>query len=252
MTEQKQKKIDFGFEDIPIADKQDKVGEIFSSVAPKYDLMNDAMSFGMHRLWKRYLIKLAGIKPNQHICDLASGTGDVALLLTRELGDTGGKVVMSDINKEMLDIGYDKIFDAGLSRVVEPVVANSECLPFASSSFDLVTMVFGLRNITDKKRALSEMHRIVKPGGTVLVMEFSKPKNSFVSYVYDKYSFNVIPGLGRFFAGDSESYRYLVESIRRHPDQEKLQEWFYEAGFDSCSITNLSSGVVAVHKGVKY
>jgi len=252
MTEQKHEKIDFGFKDIPVEEKQGKVGEIFTNVAPKYDLMNDAMSFGMHRLWKRYLIKLAGIKPKHKICDLASGTGDVAMLLTKELGDAGGNVIMSDINKEMLDIGYDKIFDAGLSHLVEPVVANSESLPFADSSFDLVTMVFGLRNITDKKRALSEMHRIVKPGGTVLVMEFSKPKSSLISYVYDKYSFNVIPGLGKFFAGDSESYRYLVESIRRHPNQEQLREWFYEAGFDSCSITNLSSGVVAIHKGVKY
>lgn len=251
MAEHDNNKIDFGFSDIPRGDKTSRVGDIFSKVAPKYDLMNDVMSLGLHRCWKQYLVRVAKIKPDYKVCDLASGTGDVALLIASKLGDNG-EITLSDINPDMLKIGRDKIFDKGLIKKAKTVVANAEELPFADNSFDLVTMAFGLRNVTDKKQALREMYRIVKPGGNVLVMEFSAPENKLVQSLYDKYSFNLIPKLGEFFANDAASYKYLVESIRRHPNQDTLRDWFFEAKFDECKVDNILSGIVAIHQGYKF
>ena len=244
------KKVDFGFQDIPEQHKAAKVSAIFSQVAARYDVMNDAMSFGLHRLWKRHFIAKANIRSGSTVCDLAAGTADVTLLMARKMAGEG-RIVMSDINKNMLDIGYNKVIDAGYTDMVEPVVADAMALPFDDNTFNLVTMVFWLRNVTDKKQALAEMCRIVKPGGTVLVMEFSKPQNDLVETLYDRYSFNLIPKLGEYIANDASSYQYLVESIRRHPDQNTLQSWFYEVGYDMCTVENILSGVVAIHTGVK-
>ena len=244
----KKKYIDFGYEDIPLRDKTEKVGEIFTKVAPKYDLMNDAMSFGMHRLWKRYFVKLAKIQPGSDVCDLASGSADIAILMANK----ASSITISDINAEMLQVGYDKMINSGYADKVTKVLASAEELPFADASFDLVTMSFGLRNVTDKKLALAEMYRITRPGGKVLVMEFSEPKANGIKMLYDKFSFDVIPKLGQHIANDYDSYKYLVESIRRHPKQEELKEWFYEVGFDACKVYNIHTGVVAIHEGVKY
>lgn len=250
MSSSEKKTIDFGFTDIPYAEKQDKVADIFSQVAPSYDRMNDVMSFGMHRLWKRYLLKLAAIRPHYQICDIASGTGDVARLLAQQVDShLGGHVTMSDINPDMLAYGHDKIFDAGLVDRVTAVEANAEALPFDDATFDVATMAFGLRNVSDKKQALAELRRIVKPGGRALVMEFSRPRSALVSSLYDRYSFSIIPHMGQWCANDRDSYQYLVESIRRHPDQDTLKQWFYEVGFDRCMVHNLVSGVVAIHEG---
>ena len=251
MSDSNNKKADFGFQDIPQEDKASKVSEIFTKVAPKYDLMNDAMSLGMHRCWKQYLVRKIKIKPNYNICDIASGTGDVALLMASKLGD-GGHITLSDINPEMLKIGRDKIFDKGLIKIADTIVANVERLPFDDNVFDVVTIAFGLRNVTDKKQALKEMYRVVKPGGKVFVMEFSQPENDFVKTLYDKYSFNIIPKIGEFLANDYDSYQYLVESIRRHPKQDILRDWFYEVGFDECRVDNILTGIVAIHEGIKF
>jgi demethylmenaquinone methyltransferase / 2-methoxy-6-polyprenyl-1,4-benzoquinol methylase len=246
----KKKYIDFGYENILADDKAKKVGEIFTKVAPKYDLMNDAMSFGMHRLWKRYFVKIANIQPENDICDLASGSADIALLMAHKIVD--GSITISDINADMLEIGYDKMINNGYAQKVKKVLANAEELPFDDASFDLVTMSFGLRNVTDKKLALKEMFRITRSGGKVLVMEFSEPKANGIKLLYDKFSFNMIPRLGEYIANDYDSYEYLVESIRRHPKQEELKEWFYAVGFDSCKVYNIHTGVVAIHEGMKF
>ena len=243
--------VDFGFEDIPINQKKKRVGDIFSKVAQKYDLMNDVMSFGLHRCWKHYLISLAKIKPDFEVCDLASGTGDVAMLIADKLS-SGGHITLSDINPDMLKIGRDKFLDRGLTKNADFVVADAENLPFKNNCFDLVTMAFGLRNVTNKKQAIQEINRILKPGGVALIMEFSHPEIGFVKASYDKYSFNVIPKLGEFFAGDYDSYKYLVESIRRHPNQNILRDWFLEMGFDECEVKNIHSGIVAIHMGYKF
>lgn len=245
------KNIDFGFADIPKEEKTERVSNIFDKVHTKYDIMNDAMSFGVHRLWKKYFVGLAKIKPNDTVCDLASGSCDIALLIANKLTNDGS-ITISDINDSMLTLGYHKMIDAGYMQKTRKVVANAEKLPFADNSFDIVTMSFGLRNVTDKKCALQEMYRIVKPGGTVLVMEFSKPRSTLIKKIYDNYSFKVIPKLGEKIVKDEESYRYLVESIRRHPNQETLLSWFYQVGFEKCDVTNIHTGVVAIHRGVKY
>lgn len=245
------KTIDFGFADIPYEEKQERVADIFSQVAPSYDRMNDIMSLGTHRLWKRHLVRLAAIRPDYKICDIASGTGDVARLLAQQVDSAcDGHVIMSDINPAMLAYGYDKIFDAGLADCVTAVEANAEQLPFNDNQFDVATMVFGLRNVSDKKQALSELRRVVKPGGTALVMEFSKPRSACVASVYDRYAFSMIPYFGERFANDRQSYQYLVESIRRHPDQETLKQWFYEVDFDECQVHNIAMGIVAIHMGI--
>jgi demethylmenaquinone methyltransferase/2-methoxy-6-polyprenyl-1,4-benzoquinol methylase len=242
--------VDFGFENVPWAQKAERVRAVFSSVAGKYDLMNDLMSFGVHRLWKRFTLSLTGLKPGQRALDDAGGTGDLAAGLARQVGKTG-QVVLSDINPEMLAAGRDRLLDLGFAGNVECVLADAERLPCADDCFDCVTIAFGLRNVTDKAAALSSMHRVLKPGGQLLVLEFSKPVTPGLKPLYDAYSFGVLPRLGAWVAKDAASYRYLAESIRVHPDQETLLGMLNEAGFGQTRYHNLSGGIVAVHRGYK-
>ena len=240
----------FGFKTVATAEKQAKVAEVFHSVAAKYDLMNDLMSMGIHRLWKRFAITLSGVRRGQHVLDIAGGTGDLARAFSREVGATG-RVVLSDINESMLNVGRDRLLDAGCSNV-DFVLANAETLaPFADESFDLITISFGLRNVTDKDAALRSMYRVLKPGGRLLVLEFSKPVFEPLSKVYDLYSFTALPFLGKLITNDAESYRYLAESIRMHPDQRTLKQMMESAGFNSCDYHNLTGGIVALHRGFK-
>jgi len=240
----------FGFKTVPTAEKQAKVAEVFHSVAAKYDLMNDLMSMGIHRLWKRFAITLSGVRRGQHVLDIAGGTGDLAKVFSREVGVTG-RVVLSDINESMLNVGRDRLLDAGCSNV-DFILANAETLaPFADESFDLVTISFGLRNVTDKDAALRSMYRVLKPGGRLLVLEFSKPVFEPLSKIYDLYSFTALPFLGKVITNDAESYRYLAESIRMHPDQRTLKQMMEAAGFQSCDYHNLTGGIVALHRGFK-
>jgi len=249
---QKDQTTDFGYEDIPAADKQRRVGEVFTSVAQNYDLMNDVMSFGIHRLWKRFTLEMCGLRPGQHVLDLAGGTGDLALAEARRVG-AGGSVVLADINAEMLARGRDRCIDAGLLDNVAAVQCNAEALPFADRSFDCVTIAFGLRNVTDKGRALASMQRVLKPGGRLCVLEFSKPVYAPLGKLYDLYSFQLLPRLGEWIARDSDSYRYLAESIRRHPDQAALRQIILDdGGFDEVEVHNLSGGIVALHRAFKY
>lgn len=241
----------FGYREVPIREKSNLVKNVFQSVASKYDLMNDLMSLGLHRLWKRLTIQEAGVRPGQKVLDLASGTGDLALALAREMG-TSGTVIMSDINEAMLNIGRDRLIDQGVLHQVKFVQASAEQLPFADHEFDCITIAFGLRNVTDKDAALRAMFRVLKPGGKVLILEFSHPSSSIVNKLYELYSFNVIPKLGEIIANDRESYQYLVESIRQHPNQESLKAMMVEAGFEDVEYTNVLDGIVALHKGYKY
>ena len=240
----------FGFRDVPVGDKKKLVGEVFSSVARQYDLMNDLMSLGIHRVWKRYFVGTSGVKRGDRVLDLAGGTGDIAALLHERVGE-GGSVVLGDINAQMLGVGRDRLTDRGLVRGLEYVQLNAEALPFPDRSFDLVTIAFGLRNVTDKQKALGEMHRVLKVGGRALVLEFSQVKPEWFRPVYDFHSFQVLPRLGRLFAGDADSYRYLAESIRKHPPQEELQAMMQAAGFDRCDHRNLSAGICAIHSGYR-
>ena len=240
----------FGFRDVPVGDKKKLVGEVFSSVARQYDLMNDLMSLGIHRVWKRYFVGTSGVKRGDRVLDLAGGTGDIAALLHERVGETGS-VVLGDINAQMLGVGRDRLTDRGLVRGLEYVQLNAEALPFPDRSFDLVTIAFGLRNVTDKAKALGEMHRVLKIGGRALVLEFSQVKPEWFRPVYDFHSFQVLPRLGRLFAGDADSYRYLAESIRKHPPQEELQAMMQAAGFDRCDHRNLSAGICAIHSGYR-
>ena len=242
--------VDFGFEKVPVAEKAERVRGVFESVARKYDVMNDLMSFGVHRLWKRFTLSLTGLKPGQHALDVAGGTGDLALGLLRQVGKHG-RVVLSDINPRMLEVGRDRLLDAGHVGNVECLVADAERLPFADDSFDCVTIGFGLRNVTDKAAALKSMYRVLRPGGQLLVLEFSTPVAKGLKPLYDAYSFNVLPLLGRLVAEDSASYRYLAESIRMHPDQETLLEMLRSAGFAQARYHNLTGGIVALHRGYK-
>jgi demethylmenaquinone methyltransferase / 2-methoxy-6-polyprenyl-1,4-benzoquinol methylase len=242
--------VDFGFEKVPWAHKAERVRAVFSSVAGKYDLMNDLMSFGAHRLWKRFTLSLTGLKAGQRALDVAGGTGDLALGLARQVGKTG-RVVLSDINPDMLCAGRDRLIDAGFAGNVECVLADAERLPCADDSFDCVTIGFGLRNVTDKAAALRSMHRVLKPGGQLLVLEFSTPVAPGLKPIYDAYSFGVLPRLGEWVAKDAASYRYLAESIRMHPDQETLLAMLNEAGFGQTRYHNLTGGIVAVHRGYK-
>jgi len=243
-------KTHFGFRDVAPAEKTRLVREVFASVAPKYDLMNDLMSFGVHRLWKRDFVASSGVRPGHAVLDLAGGTGDIALLMAQAVGDTGS-VVLSDINGAMLARGRDRTIDAGASARIRCVQVDAAAVPFPDRSFDLVTIAFGLRNVTDKAAALREMHRVLKPGGRALVLEFSRPHGSALRALYDLYSFEVLPRVGRAVANDRDSYRYLAESIRKHPPQEALAGLMRDAGLERVSFRNLSAGIVAIHSGYR-
>lgn len=243
--------VDFGYTEVPREQKARLVREVFDSVATKYDLMNDLMSAGVHRLWKRYTLGQTGLRPGQAALDVAGGTGDLSAGMAQQVGEQG-LVVLSDINHAMLSVGRDRLLDRGLLRNVRCSLANAECLPFADESFDCVTIGFGLRNVTDKPAALRSMRRVLKPGGRLLVLEFSKPVVPGLKPVYDLYSFSVLPWLGARIASDPGSYRYLAESIRRFPDQDTLKSMMQDAGFEDCSYHNLSGGIVAMHKGFRY
>jgi demethylmenaquinone methyltransferase/2-methoxy-6-polyprenyl-1,4-benzoquinol methylase len=241
----------FGYRDVPLNEKANLVADVFRSVAPKYDLMNDLMSFGLHRLWKRFAIAQADMRPGNILLDLASGTGDLAIAFAKIVG-AQGKVIMSDINEAMLQVGRERSEDAGIIGNIECVQADAEKLPFESNYFDCVTIAFGLRNVTDKAAALRSIYRVLKPGGKLLVLEFSKPPTPLINKLYDFYSFNVIPKMGELVTKDKDSYQYLVESIRMHPNQETLKAMMLEAGFEDVNYFNLSGGIVALHKGYKY
>jgi demethylmenaquinone methyltransferase / 2-methoxy-6-polyprenyl-1,4-benzoquinol methylase len=243
-------KVDFGFEKVAPAEKASRVRSVFESVAPKYDVMNDLMSLGAHRLWKRFTLSLTGLRPGQCALDVAGGTGDLARGLLRQVGKSG-RVVLSDINPAMLGLGRDRLLDAGYVGNVGYIVADAERLPFEDNVFNCVTVGFGLRNVTDKAAALKSMHRVLKPGGQLLVLEFSTPVAPGLKPIYDAYSFNVLPLLGKVVARDAQSYRYLAESIRVHPNQEVLLEMLRTAGFSQTRYHNLSGGIVAVHRGYK-
>ncbi|OOZ46010.1 bifunctional demethylmenaquinone methyltransferase/2-methoxy-6-polyprenyl-1,4-benzoquinol methylase UbiE [Solemya velum gill symbiont] len=240
----------FGFETVKAEEKADRVREVFDSVASNYDIMNDLMSLGVHRLWKHVAIDLSAVRNGQHVLDLASGTGDLASRFAGLVGPEG-RVVMSDINLAMLEEGRKRMVDSGHVGNVEYLQINAEEIPFPDNSFDCVTIGFGLRNVTDKDKALREMFRVIKPGGRVLVLEFSKPVNKPLEKIYDFYSFKALPLMGKLVAKDADSYRYLAESIRMHPDQETLKQMIEDAGFERCDYHNLTGGVVAIHRGFK-
>jgi len=242
--------VDFGFEKVAAADKARRVHAVFDSVAHRYDVMNDLMSLGAHRFWKRFALSLTGLRPGGSALDVAGGTGDLAKGLLKQVGKSG-HVVLSDINPAMLEIGRDRLLDAGFVGNVECIVADAERLPFDDNAFDCVTIGFGLRNVTDKAAALSSMYRVLKSGGQLLVLEFSRPVAPGLKPLYDAYSFNVLPMLGNLIAKDADSYRYLAESIRMHPDQETLLDMLRTAGFGQARYHNLSGGIVAVHRGYK-
>lgn len=241
----------FGFEDVPVGDKAKRVRGVFDSVADKYDLMNDLMSMGVHRVWKRFAVELAGIKAGHQILDLASGTGDLADRFAGLVGPSG-RVVMTDINNAMLSNGRNRMLNKGHAGNIEYVQVNAETIPFDDNSFDCVTIAFGLRNVTDKQRALGEINRVLKPGGRALILEFSHPTDKAFSKVYDLYSFKLLPFIGKVITNDADSYRYLAESIRMHPDQETLKGMMEQAGFERCDYHNLTIGIVAVHRGFKF
>ncbi len=240
----------FGYEKVAVEDKVQKVAGVFSSVASSYDVMNDLMSFGIHRLWKRFTIDLSGVRQGQKVLDLAGGTGDLTARFSKLVGNEG-QVVLADINEAMLRVGRDKLTDMGLINNIEYTQANAECLPFPDNYFDCVTIAFGLRNVTNKDAALVSILRVLKPGGRLLILEFSKPEYPLLSKIYDTYSFNILPKIGKLVANDEDSYRYLAESIRMHPDQETLKQMMLEAGFAEVDIHNLTGGVVALHRGWK-
>lgn len=241
---------DFGFEKVPLQDKSRRVSSVFSSVAENYDLMNDLMSFGVHRLWKRFAVELAGIREGQRVLDLAAGTGDLARQFVHRVGDTGS-VTLADLNADMLEVGRRRLVDSGVLKAVAYVQTDAESLPFADDRFDLVSIAFGLRNVTDKGRALKSMLRVLRPGGQVLILEFSTLRVPALDPLYRAYILNLLPRMGRIVAGDSDSYRYLAESIRLHPSQEQLLEIMNAAGFERCGYHNLSGGIAAVHRGYK-
>ena len=241
----------FGFENVAVEEKVNKVGEVFHSVANKYDIMNDLMSGGVHRLWKRYTINKSGARKGHQILDLAGGTGDLAAKFTRIVGPTG-KVILSDINSSMLEQGRERLTNMGIAGNIEYVEANAEALPFEDNQFDIVTMAFGLRNVTNKDNALKSIFRTIKPGGKLMVLEFSKPVVPGLNTIYDQYSFKVLPLVGKIVANDADSYRYLAESIRMHPDQETLKGMMQDAGFEKVSYHNMTGGIVALHTGYKF
>jgi demethylmenaquinone methyltransferase/2-methoxy-6-polyprenyl-1,4-benzoquinol methylase len=242
--------VDFGFRKVAPDEKTRLVGQVFSSVAGNYDLMNDLMSFGIHRLWKRHFVAISGVRRGDRVLDLAGGTGDIAVLMHERVGNEG-EVVIGDINAEMLAVGRDRLTDRGLINGLRYVRLNAEALPFPDQHFHAVTIAFGLRNVTDKAAALREMRRVLKPGGKAMVLEFSTVTEPLLKPLYDLHSFQILPRLGRLFANDADSYRYLAESIRKHPDQETLKQMLLDAGFDRADYRNLSAGIVAIHTGVR-
>ncbi|WP_231759080.1 bifunctional demethylmenaquinone methyltransferase/2-methoxy-6-polyprenyl-1,4-benzoquinol methylase UbiE [Microbulbifer elongatus] len=248
MTERKT--THFGYQQVPVEEKAGRVADVFHSVAARYDVMNDLMSGGIHRLWKRFTIELSAARPGQAILDIAGGTGDLTARFSRIVGPTG-KVVLADINASMLKVGRDRLLDRGIAGNVETVQADAQYLPFPDNTFDCITIAFGLRNVTDKDLALRSMLRVLRPGGRLLVLEFSKPESKLLEKVYDQYSFRLLPFMGKLVADDAESYRYLAESIRMHPDQETLKGMMGEAGFVDCEFHNMTGGIVALHKGIK-
>tara|TARA_B110000211_G_scaffold44125_1_gene46556 strand:+ start:172 stop:912 length:741 start_codon:yes stop_codon:yes gene_type:complete len=243
------KKTHFGYKEVNVEEKAKHVGGVFSSVASSYDVMNDAMSLGMHRLWKRILVEIAGIKDHDVVLDIAAGTGDIAKLISKQFPST--EIYVSDINNEMLSVGRERSIDEGFSNNTFFCQLSGEAIPFKDNTFDVITLGFGLRNFTDKPEGLKEIKRCLKKGGRLLVLEFSKPNNPLFSKVYDWYSFNILPKLGAVLANDSDSYKYLAESIRMHPDQEALKNMVIESGFDDCKFYNLLNGIVAIHVGYK-
>ena len=240
----------FGYKTVKVEEKAGKVAEVFHSVAGKYDLMNDLMSGGVHRLWKRMTIEMSGVRRGDTVLDIAGGTGDLTAKFSRIVGPEG-TVVLADINDSMLRVGRDRLTDLGIVNNVKFSQADAQYLPFPDNSFDVITIAFGLRNVTDKDLALRSMLRVLKPGGRLLVLEFSSPANPLLSKIYDTYSFSILPKLGKLFASDADSYQYLAESIRMHPDQETLQGMMDNAGFANTDFHTMTGGVVALHRGVK-
>ncbi len=251
MSTEQENSTHFGYKQVATEDKVNMVRGVFDSVASQYDIMNDLMSFGIHRIWKRVAIQLSNVREGEKVLDLAGGTGDLTILFEKRVGKKGS-VVLADINSEMLRTGRDRLIDKGLTQNINFAQVNAECLPFEDNSFDCVCIAFGLRNVTDKSAALRSMMRVLKPGGRVIVLEFSHPTDKVTKTVYDFYSFKLMPKIGKFVAKDEDSYRYLAESIRMHPKQDDLKNMMEEAGLERCEYFNMSQGVVAVHRGYKF
>ena len=241
---------DFGFKTVPKNEKADLVEGIFNSVADRYDLMNDLMSIGIHRIWKRFTIELSAVREGNSVLDIAGGTGDLAIKFSDIVG-SNGTVVLADINESMLKVGRDKLLDKCWRPNINFVQTDAQNLPFPDATFECITIAFGLRNVTDKSAALKSMYRALKPGGRLLILEFSKPTNEVLAKAYDAYSFHILPLMGKIVANDSDSYKYLAESIRMHPDQEALQALVEDAGFSDCDYYNMTGGIVAIHRGIK-
>ncbi|MBO1928017.1 bifunctional demethylmenaquinone methyltransferase/2-methoxy-6-polyprenyl-1,4-benzoquinol methylase UbiE [Thiomicrorhabdus sp. 6S2-11] len=243
--------IDFGFSEVPLDEKVKRVKGVFDSVAGNYDIMNDVMSMGVHRIWKRQTIDLSGVRPGHKVLDLAGGTGDLTKAFAKRVGKTG-QVVLADINESMVRVGRDRLINEGISGNVDYSITNAEALAFPDNTFDLCTIAFGLRNVTNKDKALEELYRVLKPGGQLMILEFSKVTNPAFAKLYDFYSFNILPKMGKVIADDEASYQYLAESIRMHPDQETLKQMMLNAGFDKAEYINMTQGIVALHRGWKY
>ncbi len=248
-TKNPKKTSHFGFQKINPESKSEKVKEVFDSVAEGYDLMNDLMSFGIHRIWKRVAVEMSAVRKDSSVLDLAGGTGDMVKLIAPKL-DKQGLIVLSDINERMLISGRDRLTDLGINNFI-PIQINAELIPFDDNSFDLVTIAFGLRNMTDKRKALTSIYNCLKPNGKLIVLEFSKPTNELLKEVYDLYSFEIIPKLGEIILSSEESYQYLAESIRMHPNQDELKDLFEDCGYKNCEYENLTNGIVAIHSGTK-
>ncbi|RTR37783.1 bifunctional demethylmenaquinone methyltransferase/2-methoxy-6-polyprenyl-1,4-benzoquinol methylase UbiE [Shewanella canadensis] len=251
MSEGTQNSTHFGYKTVEADQKADMVAGVFHSVAAKYDIMNDVMSFGIHRMWKRFTIESAGARPGMKVLDLAGGTGDLTAKFSHLVGDKG-QVTLADINDSMLKVGREKLRDKGIVGNVNYVQANAEALPFPDNHFDIITIAFGLRNVTDKDSAIRSMLRVLKPGGKLLILEFSKPQHDVMRKIYDLYSFKILPKMGSLITQDADSYEYLAESIRMHPDQDTLKGMMVDAGFEQVEYTNMTDGIVALHKGYKF
>ncbi|MDP0588210.1 MAG: bifunctional demethylmenaquinone methyltransferase/2-methoxy-6-polyprenyl-1,4-benzoquinol methylase UbiE [Candidatus Endonucleobacter bathymodioli] len=249
-TEKKSGTTHFGYKQVSYDEKEHLVADVFHSVASKYDIMNDIMSMGLHRIWKRFTVELSAVRSGHQVLDIAGGTGDLAKQFARLVGDEG-RVVLADINESMLKVGRNRLIDNGIIDNIKFVQADATCLPFTDNTFDCVTISFGLRNVIDKEAALCSMLRVLRPGGRLLILEFSKTHSPFLSKIYDAYSFKLLPIIGKLVAGDADSYRYLAESIRMHPDQETLEEMMKDAGFVNTGYHNMTGGIVALHKGIK-